>query len=214
MSASIYLCLSRIINLYSPSPAHISRFAPKTYTIVFMSCDLFSLILQAAGGGIAATTNSYSELQDGTHIMVAGLSFQVFSLLLFMLLCLDFLFALRRTPPSNPSPVTTTRRFKFFLHALALATICIFIRSVFRVAELSDGFGGALANQQVTYMVLEGAMIVLACSALTAWHPGPCFGGEWKKADFWKSKKAVVTEAEESGVEGKGSVRVGESAEE
>jgi hypothetical protein len=74
----------------------------------------------------------------------------------------------------------------FCLHreALGLATICILIRSCFRVAELSEGFGGKLANQQVTFMILEGAMVLIACICLTVFHPGVAFGGRWKEANF------------------------------
>jgi hypothetical protein len=69
--------------------------------------------------------------------------------------------------------------------ALALATICIFIRSVFRVVELSAGFSGKLANDEVTYMVLEGAMIIIASVALTVMHPGFGFGKQaWEEGDW------------------------------
>ncbi|KAJ5810977.1 RTA1 domain protein [Penicillium robsamsonii] len=62
--------------------------------------------------------------------------------------------------------------------ALVVATITIFIRSCFRVAELKGGFGSDLANDQVAFMILEGAMIIIACSALTAIHPGVVFPRE------------------------------------
>lgn len=68
--------------------------------------------------------------------------------------------------------------------ALAVATVTIFVRCVFRVAELSGGFDGKLANQQITYMILEGAMIVTACIALTVGHPGLAFRGNWVAANF------------------------------
>ena len=68
--------------------------------------------------------------------------------------------------------------------ALGLATILILVRSSFRVAELSQGFNGPLANQQVTFMILEGAMVILASLLLTAFHPGIAFAGEWQSANF------------------------------
>lgn len=68
---------------------------------------------------------------------------------------------------------------------LSLATITIFIRSVFRVAELKGGFHSKLANDEVEFMVLEGAMIVLATSAMTVMHPGFCFGGLWTQTAKW-----------------------------
>ena len=52
------------------------------------------------------------------------------------------------------------------------------------MAELSQGFSGALANNQVTFMVLDGVMIILASLALTVYHPGIAFQGEWQHANF------------------------------
>ena len=58
----------------------------------------------------------------------------------------------------------------------------IYVRSIFRVAELKSGFDGKLANQEVTFMILEGAMVAIASMALTAFHPGPVFKDSWKSA--------------------------------
>lgn len=59
ISAGIYICLSRIIMLYTPN---LSRFQPRTYTIAFCSSDLVSLILQGAGGAIASTANTQGDV--------------------------------------------------------------------------------------------------------------------------------------------------------
>ena len=118
--------------------------------------------------------------------MVAGLSFQVASLLLFMCLCADFALRVKRSGGRDrafPS-LAEKRRFHFFQWALATATVCIFIRCVFRVAELSKGFSGPLDNQEITYMILEGVMIISAASALTIAHPGYAFSGHWVAKDF------------------------------
>ena len=65
LGAGIYLCLSRIVTVYG---AGLSRFKPRTYTIVFCSCDFFSLVLQAIGGGIAATANTQSAVSlESSH---------------------------------------------------------------------------------------------------------------------------------------------------
>jgi hypothetical protein len=58
------------------------------------------------------------------------------------------------------------------------------IRSCFRVAELSNGFDGSLANDEVTFMILEGAMVVSASLALTIFHPGMAFAGNWVRARY------------------------------
>jgi hypothetical protein len=66
--------------------------------------------------------------------------------------------------------------------ALGIATIAIITRSIFRAIELSDGFGGELANNEVLYMILEPPMISLAVIALTLCHLGVCFQGTWSSA--------------------------------
>lgn len=92
---------------------------------------------------------------------------------------------------------------------LGIATIAVFIRSVFRVAELSDGFHGKLANQEVTFMILEGAMIIIAVSAVTIMHPYFAFGGAWSEAAWsLRGKKGV-----EASFGGKGSRESVESVE-
>jgi hypothetical protein len=59
---------------------------------------------------------------------------------------------------------------------LFLATVLIFVRCIYRVAELWDGFSGHLANDEATFMIFEGPMIILAVAAMTAFHPGRVFG--------------------------------------
>ena len=68
--------------------------------------------------------------------------------------------------------------------ALFAATLFIFIRSCYRVAELKEGFDGNLANQEVSFMILEGMMILLAVIPLTLLHPGMAFQGSWDQANF------------------------------
>lgn len=53
IAAAIYLTLGRIVVVYGEA---ISRIKPRTYTTFFLGCDIVSLVVQAVGGGIAAST--------------------------------------------------------------------------------------------------------------------------------------------------------------
>ncbi|KAL8786689.1 MAG: hypothetical protein Q9213_002624 [Squamulea squamosa] len=181
LAAGIYLTLSRIVVTFGPEN---SRIKPLSYPRFFIPCDILSLILQALGGGMAsAASHSNKSPETGDHIMVTGLAFQVFTLLVFMLLCVDF--AVRTVVRMNrmgeaaldPTHATLRRSMKFrlFLVALTLSTICIFIRSVFRVVELGEGWDGALIKNQTLFIVLEGVMVIIAVLVLNAFHPGLCF---------------------------------------
>ena len=50
-----------------------SRFPPVLFYWVFIPCDVISLILQAAGGAMSASSNGENE--TGVDIALAGLSF-------------------------------------------------------------------------------------------------------------------------------------------
>lgn len=116
--------------------------------------------------------------------MIAGLAVQVFTLFIFILLSLDFTIRMVRRirelgAQSALDPTHAKLRsswaFKGFLTALSLATLCIFTRSVYRVAELSEGWNGHLIKTQKYFIGLEGAIIGVAVLALNAFHPGLCF---------------------------------------
>lgn len=185
LSASIYLCLSRIVIVYGEN---LSRFKPRTYTAFFCTCDLICLVLQGMGGGIASTADTVSGSNTGKNIMLAGLIFQLISLGLFTVACTEFFFRVRNSKGSwNPRylNIVNSKLFKTFLFGLATATVTIFIRSVYRCAELSGGFDSSLfTSDEALFMILEGLMILIATTCLTVLHPAICFQGVWHEANF------------------------------
>ncbi|KAJ5645569.1 RTA1 domain protein [Penicillium longicatenatum] len=180
-SAAIYICLGKIITVYGDN---IARFRPRTYTIAFVSFDIASLLMQSVGGALTsiADDDQRSLQQTGINIMIAGLAFQVASLFIFIVLGSEFALRVHRSPKSEFSDfngLRQSRKWTMFIYCLILATLTIFIRSIFRVAELKGGFGSALANNEVDLMVLESTMVSIACIALTAAHPAIVIGRAW-----------------------------------
>ncbi|KAI1141064.1 RTA1-domain-containing protein [Hypoxylon sp. FL0543] len=184
LAAGIYMCIRQIVSAFGPEN---SRIPPQYYTRIFIPSDIVSLILQAAGGGLAsAAFHTGKSTTNGDNIMIAGLAFQVFTLLIFILLSIDFFInTLRRRRAlgtaalaQDPEMVALrgSRLFRGFLVALALSTVCIFWRSVFRVAELSHGWGGPLMKRQDLFIGFEGVMITVAVWVLNIFHPSVCFG--------------------------------------
>jgi hypothetical protein len=184
LAAGIYLCLSRIVTTFG---ADNSRIKPRSYPKIFIPCDIFSLILQAGGGGYASVrTHENLDPKIGNNIMIAGLSVQVFTLLIFIILALDFaLRTYRRVArlgsqgalDPQHAKLRQSWAFKGFLIALSFSTLCIFTRCVYRVAELSEGWKGRLIMTQRYFIGLEGAIIIAAVLALNIFHPGFCFRG-------------------------------------
>ncbi|KAK5679175.1 phospholipid-translocating ATPase rsb1 [Elasticomyces elasticus] len=196
ISAAIYLCLTRIIVIYGQK---CSRFMPGTVAVAFMTSDFLSLLLQAVGGAIADTADTHADSQIGIDIMIAGLVLQAISLAAFLLFVADFAWrchcgVLDQDPAKQR--VRNQMLFKAFMANLLLATVVILIRSIFRVAELWGGFDGALWNNEVDFLILDGAMISVAALCLSALHPGPAFGGQWNAANWSFRAKKNGTEVE------------------
>jgi hypothetical protein len=182
--------------------AENSRLKPSLYPKIFIPCDFGSLILQALGGGMAsAATHSGKNPATGNHIMLAGLAFQVVTLAIFIALSSDFAFKtwrrvseLGKEQALDPqhAKLRDSRRFRGFLVALTFCTLCIFTRSVYRVAELSEGWTGHLISTQRYFIGLEGAIVAAGVLSLNAFHPGFCFQeGYEQRTWFGKKTKGV-----------------------
>ncbi|KAH8821434.1 putative RTA1 domain protein [Xylogone sp. PMI_703] len=181
ISASIYICFSRLINTYGSA---LSPISPRKIVVLFIISDFISLCLQAGGGACSVIADSYSFEEFGIHLMLAGLCLQVFSLALVLLLGAAFAYNCRRKPYSwNQSDyclaVRRRRYFSGFIQALVVSTVTILIRSTYRVVELTGGFHGKLWNSETYFMVFDGAMVTIASILLTIFHPGMAFHGHW-----------------------------------
>ncbi|KAK0749455.1 RTA1 like protein-domain-containing protein [Schizothecium vesticola] len=212
LAGGVYLCLRRIVYAFGPEN---SRIKPELYTRFFIPCDVISLVLQASGGALASISSQNDEpTTTGDRIMIAGLSFQVLTLLLFILATGDFALRVHRRSRAlgadvaldqSAAAVATRRslRFRGLLAALALATVCIFWRSVFRVAELSQGWDGPLMGNQGMFIGFEGVLIIVACLALNVFHPSFCYRemmeGEGGIGAKRKARKVAEKEAETKG---------------
>jgi len=65
LAAGIYLCLKHIVDTFGREN---SRISPRSYPRIFIACDFLSLVLQAAGGGIASVkTHNYEDPKLGNN---------------------------------------------------------------------------------------------------------------------------------------------------
>ncbi|KAF4448069.1 RTA-like protein [Fusarium austroafricanum] len=182
-SASIYLCLARIIAVYGQ---RYSRFSPRTYTITFMLFDFVALVLQAAGGSMLGSDDR-DTLNVGIKVMKAGLAAHLAAISIFTVLATEIAFRVAyRQDRWNPkfSQLQQSGKFKAFLICLTIATFTILIRTAYRVAELSAGYHSRLAENETVFMLLEGSMIVIATTAMAITPPGVSFQGQWDEANF------------------------------
>lgn len=183
--AGVYCLLAKFVVIYGES---YSRVAPLVYTLIFVACDLISIIIQAVGGGISATAlYDNKSTEDGTHIMVAGMAFQVFTMSIFFIMTTDFLWRVhkgKRNPNvvdsrANDPEIVAIRespKMKYFVIATYVSFAFVFTRSVYRVVELAEGWYGNLLQHEAYLLVLDGLMMLIAITILTVFYPGFVWG--------------------------------------
>ncbi|RDW84844.1 hypothetical protein BP6252_02434 [Coleophoma cylindrospora] len=183
LTAAIYLCWARMVVVYGEEKSIVR---PRTYTMVFCSFDFVAVLLQVIGGVIGSVSTSITRKQTGVDVMLAGLGLQVLSLVLFVVACANFGIRVSRMHNSmHPLPsVATTPLFFCFCGTMATATFVFFIRSIYRIVQLCHGFEAQIANDQVSFMLLDNAMVAIAVVVLTIFHPGLCFQGQWQGSDY------------------------------
>ncbi|PBK91871.1 RTA1-like protein [Armillaria gallica] len=157
-----------------------SRLSPRAYMILFSTCDVLSLVVQAFGGGLASSAVSNgTDPEKGGHIMLIGVAFQLAVITLYSILGIEF-FAryLIDTPIRkgwDQKRGDLTPNLKLMIAALGFSTTCLFIRAEYRVIELEDGWGGKIITTEVYFNVLDGSMITLAIYVVNIFHPGRIF---------------------------------------
>ena len=76
------------------------------------------------------------------------------------------------------------------------------------MAELSKGFNGDIANNEVEFMILDGALMSIVIILLTIAHPGIILGPMWQAGGFRLRRSKAAAEkggvAEEVGTWGPG----------
>lgn len=181
-SAAIYSIASILAIVYGKQ---YSPLPPKFILWIFIVCDIVATITQVAGAALVGV--AYSNQRDPktyNHILLAGLAFQVFSFAVF--LCVLF----TTLQKSKQSRETINRGF---LVALVVATVMVYLRTCFRLAETAEGLMAYLSTHEVFFGCLEFLPIVVAVYLLTYWHPG-----RWlDKTPTGKDRRRIAIEGAE-----------------
>jgi len=136
LAAGIYLTLKHLVIALGPEN---SRLPPKLYTWIFIGFDAVSILTQAAGGGLAASTGSLVNI--GNHVIVAGIAIQVATMFVCFIVAGDFALRVRRNSKGSAQSEKMMhsggrglhdKGFQFYLIASACAFTAIFIRCVYR----------------------------------------------------------------------------------
>lgn len=204
-SAALYILLGRLIIHLGPTSSTISA---KWYTIIFVTCDVVSLVVQAVGGAKASLADTVAEQDQGTHIMVAGIAFQLFTMTIFGVLGADFL---RRVGSRRMGlRGMVTKGMRWVLGAMLVSFTMIYIRGIYRTIELAQGWNGYLITHEAFFIVLDATIMVIAVAVFVPVDPAIIFRnlnqpgwGEHRKASMEPSDAEAGTVLDRRNVEQK-----------
>lgn len=201
----IYYQLAKMIEIYGHRFCLLP--SPMAYSYIFIAFDIVSLVVQAAGGGVAGSeTTAGEDVDTGDNIFIAGLALQVASMTIFMALMghlyykvyvqtrLDHTGTKKLSPklfkiPQSEIDYLYRQKFSdlrihpkrwafhYFPHALTLAVCTVFVRCCYRLAELITGWSGYLITHENYFIILDALMISIATVTMTIFHPGFAFQG-------------------------------------
>jgi formate hydrogenlyase subunit 3/multisubunit Na+/H+ antiporter MnhD subunit len=82
-----------------------------------------------------------------------------------------------RSSEATPAALDVWRnkRFRMFGIAFIVAYFAIFIRCIYRIAEMSGGWGSEIMRDEISFLILDPTLVLVACSLLTIFHPGLFF---------------------------------------
>lgn len=134
IAAGIDLTLKHLVIYFGPQ---YSLIRPVLYTWLFIGLDIFSILLQAAGGGIAASGDSAganpSLLNSGNNLILAGIALQVAQLVAFGVVSVYYAFnVFRHRKTSERDGPRTPGSLKYFMFMIAVGYVFILLRCIYR----------------------------------------------------------------------------------
>ncbi|KAJ5817243.1 hypothetical protein N7447_009476 [Penicillium robsamsonii] len=170
-TAGIYILLGRFIQILGRQ-RESSFLTPKQYLWIFCTCDVISLVIQAVGGGLAASASGAygGDTAPGTNTMVAGIVFQLVSISMFGVCTIDFV---RRVIKLGLlRSMTGKGSFMTLMVTMIISVLCIYIRSIYRTIELAQGWTGYLITHESYFIGLDGVLMIIAVGIFNVFHPG------------------------------------------
>ncbi|KAF3358305.1 hypothetical protein VdG1_02791 [Verticillium dahliae VDG1] len=196
VAAAISITFKRLVLWYGPQ---WSLLRPSLYPWVFVGTDFVSIFIQVIGGGATATvaTGSGNEAvrKLGEAMIISGVVFQVVNMLCCSTLMLVYVRRRKKALIEGPAEIGSdqqhlnptnrgviplsrseatdreARRVTLFVYAIAVAYAAIIIRCCYRIAESIPAIEKDVMRNEAVFLLLDGAMILVAIGSVTAFHP-------------------------------------------
>lgn len=193
-----YKAVGEIIRL---SNVEADRFflKAKFVTWFFFGSDIFSFVLQGAGGGLQ-TIQKY--MNTGRAITLVGLTLQ----LLFFASFAGITVYVHRNPKYNYYVEGQPNAKRNLIRVLYITIVLLYIRSIYRVAEYASGYDGPIAILEWAFYVFDTLVIAISFVFYSVFFIG-CYlpkhnaAGDDKTQVPTSSSSISITQTEKGGAE-------------
>ncbi|KAG9242448.1 RTA1 like protein-domain-containing protein [Calycina marina] len=191
VSASIYVCLTHFLSWADKSESNFSRswFLGKKFILwTFITIDVITTIIQVAGAALIGVAESnQDDSATANNILLVGLAIQCFAFLVYLLLLSIVTVKMLK---SQVLKERIKQRKPPFILILWLSSILVYLRTLFRLIETSEGVYGKLSTHEAYFGGLEFAPMVVAVWLLAIWHPGR-WPSNFKREEMRLSKQGA-----------------------
>jgi hypothetical protein len=210
INAFVYMTAGRLIYFLHPEKK-IWRVKAISLGKWFVWLDIFSFIVQGAGGTMLNPGNSASAMDAGKKIYMAGVGVQEAFILMFSALIVKFhvdVLALERQGLLRTGSANGRQgqMWKWVTYSLYAVLLLITMRVIFRLVEFSGGMDPATTRLPFVEgyaLGLDATPMVLALLILAVVHSGLVLRGEGSEFPSRKERKAEAKEAKRAKKEGK-----------
>lgn len=173
------MVFARIVHFYSPT-RKIMVLSPSSFTLIFVTLDIVSFVIQLVGGGMAGPGASPNSQKQGLNIYMGGIGMQEGFIILFLGLVIKFHRDKLQAERAGRLTTDKTVGWRRLIYALYACLLAITIRIIYRLAEFSAGLGtnNPLPSNEPILYVLESTPMWLAILVWNIVHPGRFIKGK------------------------------------
>lgn len=168
---------------------------PNWNTKAFVIGDVFSFLLQSAGkpgpsvfqsilmptGGGILSKGTASSLTLGRNIIVGGLVLQLIYFTLFVIFAA--VFQRRFQAKASMSQRATVLPWQRMLTVLYVASLLIFVRSLFRTVEYAQGNNGYLTRHEIFFYIFDTLLMAIVVALYTVAPPKELAAREMRRRE-------------------------------
>jgi hypothetical protein len=169
-AATIYMIYGRIVLLVNAPDASV--IGPGKVTKIFVTGDVISFLIQAAGGAIIAQAG-HQDL--GKKVVLTGLFCQLLFFGFFLIIAVIFDRRMASSSIRYSIPKYGKQTWRALLRLLFVAAVIIIARCVYRIVSFSGGSKGTLMKHEVWMYVGDSAPMFIMQTMFLFVHVGNVF---------------------------------------